>query len=131
MSLFESRSAAMEVLLRFVLAIAAFVAAAVMIALGIAQRTVFLEPDRVTSQVSVDTGDAEYLVISPEALAAHPGKQSISVDGDGSTFLAYGRTSDVLAWLGDDLYAEVGVDDQTGELTSRVVDPTEEPAAGN
>lgn len=117
--------------MRFVLAIVAFVAAAVMIVLGIAQRTVFLEPDRVALQLTADTGDADYLVIGPEALAAYPGKQTLTIDGDGSTFLSYGRTSDVLAWIGDEEYAEVGYDAEAGELTSRVVDPTEEQEAAD
>jgi hypothetical protein len=124
--LYNAACAAVEVLLRFALAIAAFVAAAVMIALGIAQRTVFLEPDRVALQVTAETGDAEYLVIGPDALAAYPGKQSLTIDGDGSTFLAYGRTSDVRAWIGDDEYVEIDYDPEADDLTSRIVDPTEE-----
>ncbi|WP_350349681.1 hypothetical protein ABIQ69_07185 [Agromyces sp. G08B096] len=111
--------------MRFVFAIAAFVAAAVMIGLGIAQRTVFLEPDSVSLHVSVDTGDADYVVVGPEALGAHPGKQSLTVAGEGSTYLAYGRSSDVEAWLGDEPYALVGFDAEAGELTSTVVDPAE------
>lgn len=117
--------------MRFVFAIVAFFAAAVMIGLGIAQRTVFLEPDRVALQVSVDSDDAGYLVIDPEVLAAHPGKQTISVAGDGSSFLAYGRTSDVHAWIGDDVYTEIGYDAEGDELTSRLVDPAEEASAAD
>ncbi len=115
--------------MRFVLAIVAFAAAAVMIAFGIAQRTVFLEPDRVALQITAETGDADYLVIGPEALAAYPGKQTLTIDGEGTAFLAYGRTSDVLAWIGDDEYAEIGYDAEAGELTARVVDPTESDAS--
>ncbi|MDR5699921.1 hypothetical protein [Agromyces aerolatus] len=117
--------------MRFVLAIVAFAAAAVMIALGIAQRTVFLEPDRVALQVTAETGDADYLVIDPEALAANPGKQTLTIEGDGSVFLAYGRTSDILAWIGDDQYAEVDYDAEAGELVSRVVDPADEQTTGD
>ncbi|QAY73813.1 hypothetical protein ET445_11120 [Agromyces protaetiae] len=111
--------------MRFVFAIVAFIAAAVMIGLGIAQRTVFLESDRVSLDIAVDSSDADYLVISPEALAAYPGKQAITVAGKGSTYLAYGRTGDVLGWVGDDTFISVGFDAETGELTSTVVDPTE------
>ena len=131
MSVFEAAAAAVEVLLRFVLAIAAFVAAAVMIAVGIAQRTVFLEPDRVSLQIAADTADVDYLVIGPDALAAYSGKQTLSIDGEGSTFFAYGRTSDVVGWIGEDHYAEIGYDADIDELTSRVVDPAEERAAGD
>lgn len=112
--------------MRFVFAIVAFIAAAVMIGVGIAQRTVFLESDRVSLDLTVDSSEADYVVITPEALAAYPGKQAITIAGDGTTYLAYGRTGDVLAWLGEDPFIEIGFDAETGELTSTVVDP---PAA--
>ncbi|MGX5696067.1 hypothetical protein ACWKWP_07720 [Agromyces soli] len=101
--------------MRFVFAIVAFIAAAVLIGLGIAQRTVFLEPDRVALQTAIDT-EADYIVIDPDALAAHPGKQTISVLGDGTVFVAYGRSSDVDAWVRADDHAVVGYDAKTGEL---------------
>ncbi|WP_127793665.1 hypothetical protein [Agromyces sp. LHK192] len=107
--------------MRFVFAIAAFVAAAVLIGLGIAQRTVFLEPGSVSLQVQVDAADADYVVIEPDALAAYPGKQSVTIAGEGSTYFAYGRSSDVLAWLGDDEYVAVGYDAESGELTDRLM----------
>jgi hypothetical protein len=114
---------------RFVFAIVAFIAAAVLIGLGIAQRTVFLEPDRVAVQTAIDT-EADYIVIEPEALAAHPGKQTISALGDGTVFVAYGRSSDVDAWVRADAHAVVGYDAETGEL---VVDDVagEAPAASD
>ena len=107
--------------MRFVLAIVAFVLAAVMIVLGIAQRTILLEP-AFTSLSSTVTGDAKYTVIDPSALAASTGSQTINVRGDGEIFLAYGRSEDVAAWIGDDAYATVGLSEKTGELTSTVTD---------
>jgi len=106
---------------RFVLAIVAFVLAAVMIVLGIAQRTILLEPS-FTSLTSTVTGDAKYTVIDPSALSASSGSQTINVRGDGAIFLAYGRSEDVAAWIGDDAYATVALSDETGELTSTVTD---------
>jgi hypothetical protein len=105
---------------RFVLAILAFAAAAVMIGFGIAQRTVFLEPDRVSLGAVVEN-QADYVVLQPDALAAHPGKQTITVSGAESVFLAYGRTEDVLAWIGDDPYVSVGYDAEAEDLASEVV----------
>jgi hypothetical protein len=105
---------------RFVLAILAFAAAAVMVGFGIAQRTVFLEPDKVTLGTVVEN-QAEYIVLQPEALAAHEGKQTINVSGGETVFLSYGRTDDVLAWIGDEPYVSVGYDAEAGELTSEVV----------
>jgi hypothetical protein len=101
-------------------AIVAFVVAAVLIGLGIGQRTIFAPPDKVTSHVAVK-GDAPYTVISGDVLNEHPGQQTLLVSGGSGTFVSYGRTSDVLAWLGDEPYAKVGYDPQTGALTSRLV----------
>ncbi|TFD62675.1 hypothetical protein E3T39_01650 [Cryobacterium suzukii] len=107
--------------MRFVLAIVAFVLAAVMIVLGIAQRTILLEP-AFTSLTSSVTGDAKYTVIDPSALAASTGSQTIDVRGDGAIFLAYGRSEDVAAWIADDAYATVTLSEKTGELTATVTD---------
>ena len=64
--------AAPEVLfVRFALAIVAFIAAAVMIGFGIAQRTVLLEPDRVSMATEIE-GKAAYTVIEPDALGRTP-----------------------------------------------------------
>lgn len=106
--------------MRFVLAILAFAAAAVMVGFGIAQRTVFLEPDKVTLGTVVEN-QAEYVVLQPEALAAHEGKQTINVSGGDTVFLSYGRTGDVLAWIGEEPYVSVGYDAEAGEFTSEVV----------
>ncbi|RXZ48509.1 hypothetical protein [Agromyces binzhouensis] len=106
--------------MRFVLAILAFAAAAVLVGFGIAQRTVFLEPDRVSLGTVVEN-QASYTVLTPEALAANPGKQTITVSGGGAVYLAYGRTDDVLNWIGDDPYVSVGYDGEAGELTSEVI----------
>ncbi|WP_394552347.1 hypothetical protein ACDF64_15980 [Agromyces sp. MMS24-JH15] len=102
--------------MRFVFAIVAFFAAAVMIGLGIAQRTVFLEPDRVALTVKIDSDEADYAVIAPDALSAHDGHQSLRVSGEGSVFLAYGRSSDVEAWIGEDPFVTVHYDAEAGEL---------------
>ncbi len=108
--------------MRFVLAIVAFIAAAVMIGLGIAQRTVFLEPDRVALSTE-STGQTDFVVVGPEALAAHPGKQTLTVSGADQVFLSYGRSSDVQAWIGDLPYSSVQYDADADELVSEVVAP--------
>lgn len=123
--------------MRFVLAIVAFVLAALMIVLGIAQRTILLEP-AFSSLSSTVTGESLYTVIDPSALAASPGSQTINVRGEGTIFVAYGRSEDVAAWIGDDAYATVALSEKTGELTSTVTaalepdsddDASDEPAA--
>lgn len=122
--------------MRFALAIVAFVAAAVMIGFGIAQRTVYLDPDRVTLSSQFEE-DSPYVVVHPDALGAHPGKQTLTVSGSDTVFLAYGRTSDVEAWLGTESHVAVHYDAEAEEFTSEVVTggsdtdsatPTETPA---
>ena len=95
--------------MRFALAIVAFIAAAVMIGFGIAQRTVLLEPDRVSLSAEIE-GQAAYTVIEPDALGAHPGKQTLTVSGSDAVFVSYGRSSDVAAWIGDSPYVAVHYD---------------------
>ncbi|OUE24828.1 hypothetical protein [Clavibacter michiganensis] len=107
--------------MRFVLAIATFVVAALMIGLGIAQHTFLAGPDRITASTS-SAGDAAYTVISGETLNAHPGLQDTVARGDGEVFAAYGPTTDVEAWVGTSPYTRVAMDDQGG-LTSQVVEP--------
>ncbi|MEQ1736806.1 MAG: hypothetical protein ABL886_10460, partial [Rhodoglobus sp.] len=106
--------------MRFVLAIVSFVAAAVLIGTGIAQRTIFAEPDKVTVSTVVSS-TAPVTVIDGAALNAFDGTQTLTVDGPGAVFAAYGRTSDVVAWIGDASYNYVTMDAETGELVSTVV----------
>lgn len=114
--------------MRFVFAIVAFIAAAVMIGLGIAQRTVFLEPERVALSAEFN-GETAFIVIEPEALAAQPGKQTISVSGSDTAFISYGRSADVEAWLGDNPYQSVTFDAEADELATEVVTtaPVDDP----
>lgn len=116
--------------MRFVFAIVAFIAAAVMIGLGIAQRTVLLEPDRVSMSAQFSGGEADFIVLQPDALSAHPGKQTVTVSGSPKAFLAYGRTADVEAWLGETQYVSVGHDAARDALTNEIVvsDPVDDPA---
>ena len=86
--------------MRFVLAILAFVVAATMIVLGIAQRTVFLGPSTYAVETTVK-GDLPYTVVGGDVLVSEVGQQTLTVSGSDSVFLSYGRTADVAAWLGD------------------------------
>lgn len=114
--------------MRFVFAIVAFIAAAVMIGLGIAQRTVLLEPDRVALSAEF-SGETAFIVVEPEALAAQPGKQTISVSGSDTVFVSYGRSSDVEAWLGETPYQSLSYDAETDDLASELVTiaPVDDP----
>ncbi|WEO75886.1 hypothetical protein BJQ94_10880 [Cryobacterium sp. SO2] len=115
--------------MRFVFAILAFVLAALMIAFGIAQRTVFLEPASTSLTATIEDG-SPYAVIDGSALAAQPGSQTITVTGSDTVFMAYGRTADIQAWIGDDEYANVGLDaeSQTFTVTTATGTPVESAA---
>jgi len=105
---------------RFVLAIVAFVLAAAMIVLGLAQRTVFLQPDSISRSTTV-TGGAAYTVIKPSALAGYSGRQTVSISGSDDVFMAIGRSADVDAWVGSDAHSVITLVE--GELVA-----TETPA---
>ena len=108
---------------RFVFAIVAFVVAAVMIVFGIAQRTVFLEPASSSLSTTVD-GGARYTVIDSSVLTAFPGSQTITASGSDTVFIAYGRSADVEAWLGEDTYAGIGHVAGSPELTTELITKT-------
>lgn len=96
--------------MRFVLALVAFVIAAGLLVAGVAQRTFLLPADRHTTSMSVPSG-AHYVVIPGSVLNAHTGLQHVRVSGAPAVFAAYGRSSDVTAWLSGERYVEADVDD--------------------
>jgi len=105
---------------RLILAIVSFVVAALMMGLGIAQRTVFAEPDHVNTSIAVSS-DAPVTVIDGAALNAYPRSQTLSISGSPTIFAAYGRTADVLAWVEGSQYNEITFDAETQALTNKVV----------
>ena len=111
---------------RFVWAVAAFVIAALMIGAGIAQRTIFEPPP--AEATALPAGEEEaYTVIDGEVLNLFPGAQTLTVEGEGTIFAAYGRTPDVEAWLSDVPYNRITVDGE--EFRTRVVEPESVPEA--
>jgi hypothetical protein len=106
--------------LRFIVAIVSFVVAFVMISFGIAQRTIFAEPDHVAASTELATS-APVTVIDGKVLNANPGRQKVLISGSSTIFAAYGRTSDVLAWIGDSSYNEVQLDPETSSLDNSPV----------
>jgi len=65
---------------RFIIAIVLFVVAFVGIGLGIAERTVFAEADRVTERVELDS-TAPVTVVDGSALNAFDGRQTLAIRG--------------------------------------------------
>jgi hypothetical protein len=95
-----------------------------MIAYGIAQRTILAEPDSITASTVV-SDDATVSVISSKTLKALDGRQSVTIGGPGRVFAAYGRTEDVLAWVGDASYNRIGINSAKTALTSKLVSGSE------
>ena len=110
--------------MRFIAAIVTFVIAFGMIAYGIAQRTILAEPDSITASTVV-SDDATVSVISSKTLKALDGRQSVTIGGPGKVFAAYGRTEDVLAWVGDASYNRIGINSAKTALTSKLVSGSE------
>lgn len=104
--------------MRFVWAVAAFVLAALMIGAGIAQRTVFQGPKTETASISVEEV-APYLLIDGAVLNQLPGSK-LRAQGEGEIFAAYGRTTDMQAWLSDLSYNAASVDESGAIVTERV-----------
>lgn len=108
--------------MRFVLAIVTFVVAAALIGIGIAQRTIWSAPSSLVAQTTV-TGGAPFTVIDGALLNSHPGQQTLLVNGANKPFVAYGRTADVKAWIGDEPYARLSYSVATNSLHSKLVTP--------
>lgn len=118
--------------MRFVFAIVSLVLAALAIGLGIAQRTVFALPDSVSTNITTETS-APVTVIPGDVLNANPRSQTITIAGDGVVFAAYGRTTDVEAFIGDASHNTLGLDPETGEFTNTLTsgEPSLPSAAGS
>jgi len=110
--------------LRFIVAIVSFVVAFGMISYGLAQRTVLAEPDHVAASTALGT-IAPVTVIEGSVLTANEGRQKITISGSSQVFAAYGKTADVLAWVGDASYNRIQLDKVKSTLTNSLVTGTE------
>lgn len=106
--------------MRFIFAIVCFVLAALMMGLGIGERTFLAGPDEITASTT-KTASAPVTVVDGSALTAYKQTQTVQLSGSKSIAAAYGRTSDVLAWVGDTTYTHVTFNAKTGKLVSTVV----------
>ncbi|MFJ4219082.1 hypothetical protein [Curtobacterium luteum] len=104
--------------MRFVLAIVSFVVGLLLVGLAVGQRTVFAPPSSLVAQ-STAKSSAPVTVIPGTTLNANPGYQEINVRGSGDVFAAYGKTSDVQAWIGDAEHTTLRFDAEDGSLTGR------------
>ncbi|MGI6877614.1 glycosyl transferase [Microbacterium sp. gxy059] len=109
--------------MRFVWAVVAFLAAVGLIGGGVAQLTVLRGPDTVTSEVAPADEELAYTLVDSAVLAQHPGQQTLTAAADGEVFAAYGRTTDLEAWLSDVSYNHATLDE--GEVSVESVDATD------
>jgi hypothetical protein len=107
------------VIVRFVLAIICFIIAFGTLGTGVAERTFLAGPSHVTLN-AVSSAAAPVVVIDGGALNSYTQTQNVKLSGSATTFAAYGRTSDVLAWVGNATYNEVSLNKNTGELQSKL-----------
>lgn len=96
-------------LVRLVLTIVSFCLAVIFIGAGIAGRTIFLQPTSDAQSIEAET-EAVYTMVTADVLAQHPGAAQVTVKNPaGPIVIAYGRTDDMLAWIGKADFAEIGL----------------------
>lgn len=92
--------------MRFLIAATLFLVSISFLLLGLAQRTIWAPPP-VFALNLVGQESQPYLVIPAEALALMPGEVTITATSSGPVFLASGRDTDVLAWVGGTSHSSV------------------------
>jgi hypothetical protein len=103
--------------MRFVIAAVLFILSSALILLGLAERTVFAPPSEYTASVTFKQ-KAPYVVIPNSVLAMHPGAPKITAINEGPAFVASGRESDIVAFVGKSPSLVLGADKKSKQLTS-------------
>jgi hypothetical protein len=116
---------------RVIAAIVLFSISVVTLGFGIAERTLFADPQTIDRQVLLEAR-APAVVIHGKDLAAYPGRVTLNVQGGVSArvpaesgegqeirstdqvFVAYARTVDVLAWLSPGRHTQLRFDPARG-----------------
>ena len=115
--------------MRFLIAIGVFTVAAVLLGVGVVQKMFFAGDEYQTLTTTVET-NAPYLVIDGKTLTMHGTNPVITVSGSKETFVGFGRSEDVAAWIGADdydvlKYSTKKSDFIFGEGKSQVVETTD------
>lgn len=105
---------------RFIAAIVVFAVALVFLGTGIAFK-VFAGPRSVSESVTL-SASASYAVVDASVVAARPGVQSVVLSGGTTNVVGYGRTIDVLSWIGESPYLNV-TRSSTGKISSKLITP--------
>lgn len=114
--------------MRFIAAIVVFAISATFLVVGVSFKILSGARALITT-VDLSHVQSPFLVVDGSVLKANPGLQTIELLGGSASFVSYGRTSDVLGWLGDATYTTVNYDAETNEMTvGKTVTPV--PPAG-
>ena len=106
--------------MRFVIAAALFVLSVVALLVGLAERTIWAPAPTIAKTITLET-QTPYLVIPTETLRLAAGNPKVTATGSDKVFIAYGRQTDVEAWVGDNTRGIISFDAQSGELFEEVV----------
>jgi len=114
--------------MRFWIALFVFVTGLVSSAVGFTNQ-LENQPISVINASAALTKPTSYVLVPNSVLSAYEGESSVFAIGDGAVFMATGRESDIVAWLGDSSYVEMRLSvDRTKEIASLI--EIDRPGAG-
>jgi hypothetical protein len=111
--------------LRFIATIVSLSIAALLLILGFTFKF-FTGPHSIS--LAVPSTTSAYVVIDPDVLAIHPGSQVIHASGAAVNTAAYGKTTDVKAWLAGSTYTRISADPKTHKLSAQTIDASQSTA---
>ncbi len=103
--------------MRLLIALGLFMASLVLLLVGVAQRTVWAPPSEYRMSVEFDAANP-FVVVPNATLSAHPGVPIVTTSGSNNLFIATGRESDVLAWVGETSHTMISLEDEKLVATS-------------
>ncbi|MEY4320848.1 MAG: hypothetical protein RLZZ471_789 [Actinomycetota bacterium] len=106
--------------MRFVIAAVLFILSSALILLGLAERTVLAPPSQYSASIELKQ-KAPYVVIPNSVLSIHPGVPKISATNEGPAFIAAGRESDIVAFVGKSTNLTVSADKATKRISNTLV----------
>lgn len=92
--------------MRFLLSVAIFVAGLVATAFGLVQQSQNQPINEIVAEQELKQV-SNFVLIPAKVLTSYPGEVSITAAGSSQVFLASGRESDLVAWLGETKHTEI------------------------
>lgn len=86
--------------MRLLIAIGLFMVSLTLLMLGVAERTIWAPPASYKLSVEFETGNP-FTILPNSVLSLHPGTPVVTSSGPRNVFIATGRESDIMAWVGD------------------------------